>query len=93
MLKTWFVPLTEGAVYPSMLTWNGSRRNAPDTPPMEVKNENANATKNGMNGLTSTPETGKSMIFASLFRGCPMAVIFGNYGLYFSLTDKMFLSI
>jgi hypothetical protein len=35
--------------------------NAPDTPPIEVKNEMAKATSGGMNVHVVTPETGKVM--------------------------------
>jgi hypothetical protein len=56
------VELTEGLVKPSTLTWNGSRRKAPETPPIDVKKEMINATISGTPGKTSIPETGKYMI-------------------------------
>jgi hypothetical protein len=59
MLYTRFVGLTEGLVKWSTLTWKGSKRNAPDTPPMEVKKETPKATTKGTKGEISTPDTGK----------------------------------
>ena len=41
------------------LTWNGSSRNAPDTPPVEVTSETASPANRGTNGETSTSEIGK----------------------------------
>jgi hypothetical protein len=55
MLNTWLVALTEGWVYPRNDIWKGRRRNAPDTPPMEVKKEIAKATSGGIHGDTSIP--------------------------------------
>jgi hypothetical protein len=55
MLNNWLVALTEGFVYPRNDIWNGNRRNAPDTPPMEVKNEITNATNGGIQSATSIP--------------------------------------
>jgi hypothetical protein len=55
------VALTEGLVKFKKLIWNGKRRNAPDTPPMEVKKETTKATRGGMKIYVLTPETGKSM--------------------------------
>ncbi|MDI6800532.1 MAG: hypothetical protein QMD01_00535 [Thermodesulfovibrionales bacterium] len=43
-----------------MLIWKGRRRNAPETPPIEVKNEINIATTGGSKILVSTPETGKN---------------------------------
>ena len=51
--------LTDGVVKFRMLTWKGSSRNAPETPPMDVKVETTNATSGGMNTQVSTPDTGK----------------------------------
>jgi hypothetical protein len=61
MLYTKFVGLTAGLVKLRMLTWKGRSKKAPDTPPMEVKVDTTKATRAGMSGLTSTPETGKSI--------------------------------
>lgn len=60
MLKSWFVELTDGFVYPRNDTWKGSKRKAPDTPPMEVKNEIVNAATGGTQGATSIPAVSKS---------------------------------
>jgi hypothetical protein len=59
-LKSWLVALTEGSVYPRNEIWNGRRRKAPETPPMEVKNEMAHATRDGTQGETSMPDVGKN---------------------------------
>jgi hypothetical protein len=53
------VALTDGVVKFKMLTWNGSSRNAPETPPMDVRVETKNATSGGMKTQVSTPDTGK----------------------------------
>jgi hypothetical protein len=66
ILKIKLVGLTAGLVKPRMLTEKGSKRNAPETPPIEVKKETQKATSGGTNGDTSTPDSGKIMIF-SLF--------------------------
>src|SRR5512136_1805113 len=42
-----------------MLTWKGSSRKAPETPPMDVKVETTNATSGGMKSQVSTPDTEK----------------------------------
>jgi hypothetical protein len=42
------------------LSGKGRRRKAPETP-MEVKVETTRAMRGGMSGLTSTPDTGKSI--------------------------------
>jgi hypothetical protein len=55
------VALTEGLVKLKTLIWNGNKRNAPDTPPMEVKKDTTNATRGGIKIYVLTPETGKSM--------------------------------
>jgi hypothetical protein len=55
------VGLTAGLVKPRKLTWKGSSKNAPETPPMDVKNETANATTGGSQSETSTPETEKTI--------------------------------
>jgi hypothetical protein len=55
------VGLTAGEEKPKKLTWKGRRRKAPETPPMEVKVETTRATRGGIRGLTSTPDTGKSI--------------------------------
>jgi hypothetical protein len=57
------VALTEGAVYPRNDIWNGRRRKAPDTPPIEVKKEIAKATSGGTQGATSIPAVLKNMLF------------------------------
>ena len=44
-----------------MLTWKGSKRRAPDMPPMEVKVEMTREISGGMSGLTSTPDMGKTI--------------------------------
>jgi hypothetical protein len=49
------VALTEGFVYPRKEIWNGNSRNAPDTPPMDVKNEITKATRGGIQMATSMP--------------------------------------
>jgi hypothetical protein len=59
ILKSWFVELTEGEVKPRKDTWNGKRRNAPETPPVEVNNEIAKATSGGTHGATSIPAVSK----------------------------------
>ncbi len=61
MLKTRLVGETAGLVKLRMLTWKGSNKKAPETPPMEVKVETRKAIKGGMSGLTSTPDTGKTI--------------------------------
>jgi len=53
------VGLTEGLVNPKMLTWKGRSKKAPDTPPMEVKKDTANATSKRIAGETSIPDAGK----------------------------------
>jgi hypothetical protein len=53
------VELTAGLVNPRTLIWKGRRRNAPDTPPMDVKVETTRATRGGSNAQVFTPETGK----------------------------------
>jgi hypothetical protein len=59
MLKTRLVELTAGLVKPSTLIWKGRIRKAPEMPPMEPKKETTKETTSGINGETSTPETGK----------------------------------
>jgi len=61
ILKTRLVGLTAGLVKLRMLTWKGSSRKAPETPPMEVKVDTTRAMRGGTSGLTSTPDTGKSI--------------------------------
>jgi hypothetical protein len=58
MLKTRLVGETAGLVKPRTLTWNGNSRKAPDTPPIDVKNDTTKATRGGTRGETSTPDTG-----------------------------------
>jgi len=60
-LKTWLVPLTDGLVYPRTLTWKGKSRNAPETPPIDVKKETTKATNGGKKTHVFTPETGNVM--------------------------------
>src|SRR4030043_2363189 len=59
ILKTKLVALTDGLVKLRKLIWNGSKRNAPDTPPMDVKKETTSATRGGIHGATSTPAVSK----------------------------------
>jgi PAS domain S-box-containing protein len=59
--NTCLVGETAGLVKLRKLTWKGSSRKAPETPPMEVKVERTRAIRGGMSGLTSTPDTGKSI--------------------------------
>jgi hypothetical protein len=42
------VALTDGLAKFRKLTWKGSSRKAPETPPMEVKKETTRATSGGM---------------------------------------------
>jgi hypothetical protein len=48
MLYRKFVELTAGLVKCRKLIWNGRRRKAPDTPPIDVKKETINDTRGGM---------------------------------------------
>ena len=41
------------------LIWKGSKRKAPEIPPIEVKKEIVIATRGGNNTFVFTPETGK----------------------------------
>jgi hypothetical protein len=50
-----------GLVKLRMLSWKGRSGKAPETPPLEVKVETTRATRGGMSGLISTPETGKTI--------------------------------
>jgi hypothetical protein len=59
-LKTWFVALTDGFVYPRNDIWNGKSKNAPETPPMDVKNDITNATRGGIHMATSIPAVSNS---------------------------------
>jgi len=59
MLYTWLVGVTAGVTNPNTLIWNGSSRNAPDTPAIDVKNEITNAMSGGSHSGVSTPDTGK----------------------------------
>ena len=68
ILYTRFVELTDGLVKPRILTWNGKSRNAPETPPIDVKNEITKATIKGMKGDISIPETEKCIISIQYFR-------------------------
>ena len=43
-----------------MLIWNGNKRKAPLTPPMEVRKDTKNATRKGIKGFVSIPDTGKN---------------------------------
>jgi hypothetical protein len=52
------VDVTEGLVNPKTLIWNGSSKNAPEIPPMEVKKEMPKATRGGIRISVSTPERG-----------------------------------
>jgi len=49
------VALTDGLTYPRNDIWNGSNKNAPDMPPMDVKKEITNATRGGTQMETSIP--------------------------------------
>jgi len=60
-LKTRLVPLTDGLVYPRTLTWKGKSRNAPESPPIDVKKETTKATSGGNKTHVFTPETGNVM--------------------------------
>ena len=60
-LKTRLVGLTAGPVNPRKLIWKGSSRNAPETPPIDVKKETTNAATGGIQGDTSTPAMGKNI--------------------------------
>jgi hypothetical protein len=53
------VALTEGAVYPRKDIWKGRSRNAPETPPMEVKKDTTNAASGGSHRETSIPAVSK----------------------------------
>jgi hypothetical protein len=64
------VLLTEGAVYPRTLTWKGNKRNAPETPPIDVKKETTKATTSGNNGFTSIPDTGKNIFNLYVSKDC-----------------------
>ena len=77
MLNSWLVALTAGLVKPSTLIWNGSSRNAPETPPMEVKNEITNATSGGTSGETSTPDAAKCMSAARSSHGGHRSILPG----------------
>jgi hypothetical protein len=59
ILNTKFVALTEGLVKLRKLIWNGSKRKAPETPPIDVKNDTTSATRGGIHGATSTPAVSK----------------------------------
>jgi hypothetical protein len=48
------------------LIWNGRRRNAPDMPPMEVKNEITREIRGGSRTLVVTPDMGKVMFKMSI---------------------------
>jgi hypothetical protein len=61
MLKTWFVALTDGAVYPRKDIWKGRRRKAPETPPIDVRKDTANAAMGGSQIETSMSAVGKYM--------------------------------
>jgi hypothetical protein len=50
MLKIRLVGLTAGLAKPSTLTWKGRSRKAPETPPIEVKNDTTKATTTGSAG-------------------------------------------
>ena len=49
-----------------MLIWKGRRRKAPDTPPIDVKNEITIAISGGNRILVFTPETGNSIFRKSM---------------------------
>jgi hypothetical protein len=66
MLYTKFVELTAGVVKPRTLIWNGRRRNAPETPPIEVKVDTTRATSGGTRNDVFTPETGKNTVKRSM---------------------------
>jgi hypothetical protein len=59
ILNTKLVALTEGLVKFKTLIWNGSKRKAPETPPMDVKKDTTSATRGGIQGATSTPAVSK----------------------------------
>jgi hypothetical protein len=58
MLYKKFVELTEGLVKLRKLIWKGRRRNAPETPPIEVKKEMISATSGGTKIYVLTPDMG-----------------------------------
>src|SRR5215212_5912870 len=68
-----FVGLTAGLVKPNTLTWNGSSRNAPDTPAGAVSADTKKATSRGISGLTSTPGPEKYIQGSGLYRNLPYA--------------------
>jgi hypothetical protein len=55
------VALTDGLVKLRTLIWNGSKRKAPETPPMDVQKETTSATRGGIHGATSIPAVSKYM--------------------------------
>jgi len=59
MLKIILVGLTAGLVNFKTLIWKGISKNAPETPADDVNEDTRKATSGGINGRTSTPETGK----------------------------------
>src|SRR5215218_9652331 len=63
-----FVGLTAGLVKPNTLTWNGSSRNAPDTPAGAVRADTKKATSRGNSGLSSVPGPGKYIQHSGLYR-------------------------
>src|SRR5829696_6020179 len=69
-----FVGLTAGLVKPNTLTWNGSSRNAPDTPAGAVSADTKKATSRGISGLTSTPGPEKYIQGSRLYRNLPYSV-------------------
>src|SRR5215217_5569130 len=62
------VGLTAGLVKPNTLTWNGSSRNAPDTPAGAVSADTKKATSRGNSGLSSVPGPGKYIQYSGLYR-------------------------
>src|SRR5215204_3803540 len=66
-----FVGLTAGLVKPNTLTWNGSSRNAPDTPAGAVSADTKKDTSRGISGLTSTPGPEKYIQGPGLYRKPP----------------------
>jgi len=60
-LKTRLVADTEGDVMPNTLIWNGTSRNAPETPTIEVRKDTTKAAPIGTMAATSIPEVLKYM--------------------------------
>ena len=62
------VALTDGLTYPRTDIWKGKSRNAPETPPMEVKNDITNATRGGIQNATFIPAVSKNIVSSIQFQ-------------------------